>query len=104
MPRMSPRRSCTSAKLRIFATRARPRRRWCRTRATWQPEAPAVRIELLMSEPHSNLERLKSEGDLNLSPQRVAWSKANQSPATKQVLDEDARHFLHQSLSTPCLN
>ncbi len=57
-----------------------------------------------MSEPHSNLERLKSEGDLNLSPHRVAWSKANHSPATKQALDDDSRYFLHQSLSTPCLN
>jgi 4-aminobutyrate aminotransferase len=57
-----------------------------------------------MSEPPENLERLKSEGDLNLSPHRAAWLKNHHSAATNHALEEDARHFLHQSLSTPCLN
>ncbi len=53
--------------------------------------------------PVPNLDRLKSEGDLNLSPHRDGWLKS--LPAeTQQVLAHDARHFLHQSLSTPCLN
>jgi 4-aminobutyrate aminotransferase len=47
---------------------------------------------------------LRSEGDLNLSPQRRAWAAENIAAATRQLLQEDARWFLHQSLSTPCLN
>jgi 4-aminobutyrate aminotransferase len=45
-----------------------------------------------------------SEGDVNLSPQRRAWSERHIDAATRELLDEDARYFLHQSLSTPCLN
>ncbi len=55
-----------------------------------------------MTEP--NLESLKTEGDLNLSPARKAWAQGHISPETQALLDEDARYFLHQSLSTPCLN
>ena len=57
-----------------------------------------------MADSSHNLERLKSEGDLNLSPHRAAWQKSHNSAQTKKLLEEDARHFLHQSLSTPCLN
>ena len=57
-----------------------------------------------MADQPNNLESLKSEGDLNLSPHRAAWLKSHHSAATRQVLEEDAHHFLHQSLSTPCLN
>ena len=46
----------------------------------------------------------KSEGDVNLSPQRHQWQDRNVNDQTRNVLDEDARYFLHQSLSTPCLN
>jgi 4-aminobutyrate aminotransferase len=45
-----------------------------------------------------------SEGDSNVSPRRAAWAKANIDAETRRLLDEDARVFLHQSLSTPCLN
>ena len=51
-----------------------------------------------------NLDPFRSEGDLNLSPHRRAWAGENISPATQRTLDEDAGYFLHQSLSTPCLN
>lgn len=47
---------------------------------------------------------LKSEGDLNLGPHRQAWEAAQLDTATRELLAEDARLFLHQSLSTPCLN
>ena len=50
------------------------------------------------------LDQLKSEGDLNLSSERAAWADRHLSSETKRVLAEDAEHFLHQSLSTPCLN
>ena len=45
-----------------------------------------------------------SEGDSNATSRRAEWQAANLDPATRQLLDEDARYFLHQSLSTPCLN
>jgi 4-aminobutyrate aminotransferase len=57
-----------------------------------------------MTDSSANLEHLKSEGDLNLSPHRAAWAKEHLSAKTKRVLAQDARYFLHQSLSTPCLN
>ena len=48
--------------------------------------------------------RLRSEGDLNISPRRAGWQAAALDAETRALLDEDARYFLHQSLSTPCLN
>ena len=50
------------------------------------------------------LDRLRSEGDVNLSPNRKAWSVGHIGDATRQMLEDDAKYFLHQSLSTPCLN
>ncbi len=47
---------------------------------------------------------LLSEGDVNTSPLRAAWAAAHIDEETQALLDEDARYFLHQSLSTPCLN
>ena len=51
-----------------------------------------------------SLDSLRSEGDLNLSPHRAAWQEASLAGSTRTLLAEDARWFLHQSLSTPCLN
>jgi 4-aminobutyrate aminotransferase len=45
-----------------------------------------------------------TEGDVNLSPRRNAWTKKYIDKSTAQILAEDERYFLHQSLSTPCLN
>jgi 4-aminobutyrate aminotransferase len=45
-----------------------------------------------------------TEGDVNLGNRRAAWQAANIGPETRCLLDEDARWFLHQSMSTPCLN
>ena len=50
------------------------------------------------------LDSLRSEGDLNLSPKRGEWAEKHIGPETQQILEEDAKFFLHQSLSTPCLN
>lgn len=47
---------------------------------------------------------LASEGDVNLSGKRKAWQTKNLGAATRALLAEDARYFLHQSLSTPCLS
>ncbi|MDH5557241.1 MAG: aspartate aminotransferase family protein, partial [Alphaproteobacteria bacterium] len=38
------------------------------------------------------------------SPKRREWSARNIDESTRAILDEDARYFLHQSVSTPCLN
>ena len=46
----------------------------------------------------------RAEGDVNLSPRRKQWAAAYLDSDTQAMLDEDARYFLHQSLSTPCLN
>ena len=46
----------------------------------------------------------RAEGDVNLSPRRHAWTKKYIDESTAKILAEDERYFLHQSLSTPCLN
>jgi 4-aminobutyrate aminotransferase len=46
----------------------------------------------------------KSEGDINISPRRSEWQEKNLDAETQALLEEDARYFLKQSLSTPCLN
>lgn len=45
-----------------------------------------------------------TEGDLNLSPNRLAWQNSEIGDETRAWLERDERHFLRQSLSTPCLN
>lgn len=44
-----------------------------------------------------------TEGDINQSAAREQWW-AEQSAATQESLAEDSRYFLHQALSTPCLD
>ena len=56
-----------------------------------------------MSEPIDR-SSYRSEGDVNLSPQRSAWAEDHLDPETLQLLAQDSEYFLHQSLSTPCLN
>jgi 4-aminobutyrate aminotransferase len=46
----------------------------------------------------------RSEGDVNYSSRRSEWQASHLDDATRKLLDEDAKYFLHQSLSTPCLN
>lgn len=51
-----------------------------------------------------NEETLRTEGDINLSSYRKEWQDSHLSHEAFSLLDEDNRYFLHQSLSTPCLN
>lgn len=44
-----------------------------------------------------------SEGDVNSSALRAAW-RAELGDETRALLDEDEHWFMHQSLSTPCLD
>ena len=44
-----------------------------------------------------------AEGDTNATPERAAWTEKLDA-STRALLDADATWFLHQSLSTPCLD
>jgi 4-aminobutyrate aminotransferase len=57
-----------------------------------------------MQSEKKDIDSLRSEGDLNISPLREAWTKEYIDAETQRWLDLDAEYFLHQSLSTPCLN
>ena len=46
----------------------------------------------------------QSEGDVNLSPRRGAWQRDHLDDSTRTLLNRDSAAFLHQSVSTPCLN
>ena len=48
-------------------------------------------------------EALGGEGEANSSPGRRNWT-AGLGDETRGLLDQDAKYFLHQSLSTPCLD
>jgi len=50
------------------------------------------------------LPSLRTEGDINLTSHRAAFQAAHIGPATQALLAEDAACFLHQAMSTPCLN
>ncbi|MGI9388320.1 MAG: aminotransferase class III-fold pyridoxal phosphate-dependent enzyme, partial [Methyloligellaceae bacterium] len=47
---------------------------------------------------------LQSESDVNFSARRADWAARSVDTDTRALLDRDARAFLHQSVSTPCLN
>ena len=57
---------------------------------------------------HDNLgadaQNKKTEGDINFTPARAAWMDSQINEETKELLERDARYFLHQSMSTPCLD
>jgi len=44
------------------------------------------------------------EGDINLTPARGTWLQNEVSEETKELLEKDAKYFMHQSMSTPCLD
>jgi 4-aminobutyrate aminotransferase len=45
-----------------------------------------------------------AEGDVNSSPRRAGWQATHVNQEAREILDRDERYFLHQSVSTPCLN
>lgn len=57
-----------------------------------------------MSNLADDIHHLRSEGDLNISEKRDSWHSEHIGELTAQLLHRDAKYFLHQSLSTPCLN
>mgnify|MGYP003626306693 CR=1 FL=1 len=46
----------------------------------------------------------QSEGESNTSSRREKWALKTHGDATNKVLERDAEHFLHQSISSPCLS
>jgi len=46
----------------------------------------------------------QSEGDINSTPRRAAWQHDHLDAPTRALLARDSDAFLHQSVSTPCLN
>src|SRR5271166_5491417 len=46
----------------------------------------------------------EAEGDTNRSPRRRAWSEHHLDEPTRALVQRDARVFLQQSVSTPCLS
>ncbi|MCP4070801.1 MAG: aspartate aminotransferase family protein [Hyphomicrobiales bacterium] len=44
------------------------------------------------------------EGDTNITQRRHDWAKANLGAQSIEAINADARLFLHQSVSTPCLS
>ena len=46
----------------------------------------------------------QSEGDVNLSSRRRRWQAEHLDEPTRALLARDGDAFLHQSVSTPCLN
>lgn len=47
---------------------------------------------------------LKKEGDINLGERRQRWQAEYLNDNSRQILNDDSRYFLHQAMSTPCLN
>lgn len=45
-----------------------------------------------------------AEGDVNTSPRRKDWQNSHINSQAQKILDKDEQYFLHQSVSTPCLN
>ncbi|MCG9740539.1 aspartate aminotransferase family protein [Vibrio alginolyticus] len=46
----------------------------------------------------------RSEGDVNTTPARQAWNASMDNERTQALLKRDSEVFLHQAMSTPCLD
>lgn len=51
-----------------------------------------------------NISTLVIEGDINFTEERNRWDNQINDSLTRKILEDDARYFLHQSMSTPCLD
>lgn len=47
---------------------------------------------------------LRSEGDINTTAAREKWHASIKNKATQTLLQRDAKVFVHQAMSTPCLD
>ncbi|GAM57938.1 4-aminobutyrate aminotransferase [Vibrio ishigakensis] len=46
----------------------------------------------------------RSEGDVNTTPARIKWNESLEHEETQALLKRDSDVFLHQAMSTPCLD
>lgn len=53
---------------------------------------------------HASANHLRSEGDINTTPARQQWHASIADDATQSLLERDSKAFLHQAMSTPCLD
>ena len=54
--------------------------------------------------PNRRFDPRPSEGESNLSARRRRWVEESLDETARAAVEADARHFLHQSVSTPCLS
>ncbi len=53
---------------------------------------------------HIKPTHFRSEGDVNTTPARQAWNASMDDERTQALLKRDSEVFLHQAMSTPCLD
>jgi 4-aminobutyrate aminotransferase len=53
---------------------------------------------------NSGVSPSQSEGDVNHSARRAQWQREHLDTDTRELLARDSAAFLHQAVSTPCLN
>jgi len=46
----------------------------------------------------------RTEGDINTTSEREKWNLREKDKHTQLILEKDERYFMHQSMSTPCLD
>ncbi|EIJ39057.1 4-aminobutyrate aminotransferase family protein [Galbibacter orientalis DSM 19592] len=46
----------------------------------------------------------RTEGDINTTSEREKWNLREKDRHTQLILEKDERYFMHQSMSTPCLD
>jgi 4-aminobutyrate aminotransferase len=68
-----------------------------------QREAVPVKMASMPQNEISS-DSLRIEGDVNLSPHRRTWQREHIAEETRRLLQADSEFFLHQAMSTPCLN
>ncbi|MDN3616551.1 aspartate aminotransferase family protein [Vibrio gallaecicus] len=56
------------------------------------------------NEPATSATHFRSEGDVNTTPARQTWNESLNHQATQALLRRDSEVFLHQAMSTPCLD
>ncbi len=57
-----------------------------------------------MDDPTQESARFVAESDTNRSSRRARWQAESLDEETRALLEEDAKYFIHQAASTPCLN
>ncbi len=55
-------------------------------------------------EPVLKATHFRSEGDVNTTPAREKWNESLNDDPTQAMLKRDSDVFLHQAMSTPCLD